>query len=153
MNERAEKLIEVAVSQIGVCEEPKGSNKGQQVEAYLKSVGLPGGNPWCMAFVVWCCKKIGLSAGVPTSGSVMQSWKSCKLAYRVNKSTPKPGDIAIFDYGGGKGHTGIVESVEGSVIKTIEGNTNNDGSREGYMVCKHSRSLHSSQLVGFIRVC
>jgi hypothetical protein len=152
MNERAQKLIETAQSQLGVCEEPKGSNKGKQVEAYLKAVGLGGGNPWCMAFVVWCCKQAGLSAGVPKTGSVMVSWKSCKAAYRAPKSDPKPGDIIIFDHGGGKGHTGIVEAVEGSIIKTIEGNSNDDGSREGYEVCRQSRNRFSTQLVGFIRV-
>jgi hypothetical protein len=38
---------------IGV-KEVGGNNRGPEVEAWLARVGLPPGNPWCMAFA-WCC--------------------------------------------------------------------------------------------------
>jgi hypothetical protein len=40
----------------------------------------------------------------------------------------KPGMVFIMAFGQGTGHTGIVESVQGGFIKTIEGNSNNEGS-------------------------
>ncbi len=46
-------------------------------------------------------------------------------------------------------HTGIVLSAEGDVLKTIEGNTNDDGSREGYEVCRRIRNLAKKDFVVF----
>jgi len=40
-----------------------------------------------------------------------------------------------FEYG----HTGIVVDADGDTFKTIEGNTNDDGSFEGYEVCARVR--------------
>ena len=50
----AQKAWEIARSQIGVKEQPLGSNAGPQVNAYLASVGLGPGYFWCAAFVYWC---------------------------------------------------------------------------------------------------
>jgi hypothetical protein len=47
------------------------------------------------------------------------------------------------------GHTGIVESVEGDYVHTIEGNTNEDGSREGYEVARRKSLIKS--IHGFLR--
>jgi hypothetical protein len=44
-----------------------------------------------------------------------------------------------MDYGKGLGHTGIVEKFDDNFIYTIEGNTNDTGSREGIMVCRKQR--------------
>jgi len=41
-------------------------------------------------------------------------------------------------YGGGLGHTGIVEKVNGGFLTTIEGNTNDGGSREGIGVFRRT---------------
>jgi hypothetical protein len=38
-------------------------------------------------------------------------------------------------------HIGIVESLEGEAMLTIEGNTNDQGSREGFEVCRRRRAL------------
>jgi hypothetical protein len=48
------------------------------------------------------------------------------------------------------GHTGFVERIDGTSIHTIEGNTNDTGSREGYEVCKRIRKM--SQIKGYILV-
>src|SRR5262249_36193044 len=37
-----------------VREVPPNSNRGPQVEAYLRRVGVSPGNAWCCAFVYWC---------------------------------------------------------------------------------------------------
>jgi hypothetical protein len=68
------------------------------------------------------------------------------------KFLPLPGDIFIMDFGKGKGHTGFVESVNGDIIHTIEGNSNDDGNREGYEVCRKPGGRKISSIKGFIRV-
>ena len=40
-----------------------GANRGPQVEAYLKSIGLGGGNAWCAAFVYWCINQAAAKLG------------------------------------------------------------------------------------------
>lgn len=138
------KLLEIAQSQIGVQEEPKGSNWGKDVKKYLNSVGINFPASWCMAFVYWCFKEAGLPA--IKTGGVLAAWNKGKQ-YRV--LTPQPGDVFIMDYGKGLGHTGIIERVVGEDLHTIEGNTNDTGSREGYEVCRRVR--HFKKIKGYLR--
>jgi hypothetical protein len=47
-------------------------------------------------------------------------------------------------------HTGIVvKSVGEEVFLTIEGNTNDDGSREGYQVCQRVRGYEEKDFILF----
>jgi hypothetical protein len=149
MSTLAQRTFEIALSQIGVTEEPKGSNGGPQVTQYLKSIGLGAGHAWCMAFVYWCvneaCKELGLKNPLIKTGGVLHQWNNVKhLRLLPNRSSAiKAGDIFIMDYGRGLGHTGIVGQLSNSVLYTIEGNTNDEGSREGYEVAERQRTITS----------
>lgn len=150
MSKLSEKTLQIAITQIGVQEIPKNSNAGPDVEKYLKSVGLGKGFSWCMAFVYWCSqeasKQLAVANTLQKTGGVLAMWNA-KPQLRVK--VPQPGDIMILDYGKGLGHTGIVEKIVGTDVHTIEGNTNDDGSREGYEVCRRVRKL--SMIKGFLR--
>lgn len=141
------KLIDVAISQLGKEEIPKGSNWGVDVKKYLNSVGINFPASWCMAFVYWCARETGGPNPLIKTGGVLKQWQ--KVDKTLKFKTPQPHDIFIMDFGGGLGHTGIVESVDGEKIKTIEGNTNDTGSREGFEVCRRTRKI--SSCIGFIR--
>jgi hypothetical protein len=140
MNTLGKKTVEVAITQLGVQEIPKGSNAGPEVEIYLRSVGLGKGYSWCMAFVYWCVQQSSVKTAIKNplkkTAGVLDQYNS-RPALVVK--TPQPGDIFIMDLGKGLGHTGIVEKVENDLIHTIEGNTNDEGSREGYEVCRKQR--------------
>jgi len=62
-------------------------------------------------------------------------------------TTPAIGSIAVWRSYDGKGkikwsgHEGLVASFNNKEIYTNEGNTNNDGSREGYLYCEKTRKL------------
>jgi len=146
--------IEIAITQIGKEELPRGSNWGEHVQKYLKSVGINFPASWCMAFVYWCVDEWAHTTGhanpLVRTGGVLAQWNQFKGEKISPSATVKPGDIFIQDHGKGLGHTGIVESVEGDTIHTIEGNTNDTGSREGYMVCRRKRKI--SSCIGFIRI-
>jgi hypothetical protein len=144
--------IRIAKTQIGVEESPRGSNRGKQIEVYLKSVGLGGGYAWCMAFVYWCVLQAFIAKGVKTplkkTGGVRDQYIASK-AFAVKE--PMAGDIFIMLYPNGTGHTGFVEALlPGGMIQTIEGNTNADGSREGYKVTRRIRSIKS--ITAFLRL-
>jgi hypothetical protein len=144
--------LQTAISQIGQEEVPRGSNWGTKdkpaVINYLQSVGLNFPASWCMAFVYWCVSAAKPVNVLVKTGGVLQQWNNINPAYRHKE--PAVGDIFIMDFGHGLGHTGFVESVEGDKIHTIEGNTNDEGTREGYEVCRRIRKI--SSCIGFIRI-
>lgn len=143
------KIIEVAITQIGKQEIPKGSNWGVDVQKYLASVGINFPASWCMSFVFWCANAAyGTSNVLLKTGGVLNQWNKIPSQYKF--TTPEPGDIFIQDHGHGLGHTGIIERIENGILHTIEGNTNDTGSREGYEVCRKERD--ASHCVGFIRI-
>jgi hypothetical protein len=142
--------LQVARGQLGQSEDPKGSNSGPMVDEYLRSVGLDPGFAWCAAFVYWCFEQATTNAGmqnpVPRTAGVLDLWKKSTNRF----DSPRPGDIFIMDYGQGKGHTGIVERVLlDGLIETIEGNTNDEGSREGYEVARRKRPM--AKVLGYLR--
>ena len=53
----------------------------------------------------------------------------------------KPGMIFVMDHGGGKGHTGLVVSIAGGLLNTIEGNTDASKTREGGGVYRLTRKV------------
>lgn len=139
--------LEVAKTQIGKAENPLGSNWGTPVKDYLKSVGINFPASWCMAFVYWCFNQNGINPLIK-SGGVLHCWNNADKKHRV-VGEPQLGDIFIMDFGKGLGHTGIVEKVDANFIYTIEGNTNDSGSREGIMVCRKQRP--KTKIKGYLR--
>ena len=162
-NELLLKALEVAKTQIGIVEQPLNSNRGPEVDAYLRSVGLnPEGNnySWCAAFVYWCFNEAAKTTQevnplVKTAG-VLRHWqKTNGLKINTqetieNPSLVKVGSVFIIDHGRGLGHTGIVEQISGGRLITIEGNTNNSRSRNGYGVFRLSTRKMNTINKGFI---
>lgn len=143
--------LNIAISQVGVMEDPPGSNKGEKVEEYLASVDLDGGNYWCAAFMYWCFQKASENKGrknpLVKTGHCMTHWNSSPAKKILasdainNPMLIKPGQIFIINTGGSSGHTGMIERVEGGFIHTIEGNTNPSGSSNGIGVFNNTRKI------------
>jgi len=48
-------VIDIAASQIGVVEHPRGSNRGPEVDEYISTTGLDpteDSYPWCVCFCI-----------------------------------------------------------------------------------------------------
>lgn len=149
------RLIDKAITQLGVEEVPRGSNWGTEVKKYLHCVGIDFPASWCMALVYWCvaevCRESGMANPMVKTGGVLRQWHEIATIFKVpSDGAPMPGDIFIMDFGHGLGHTGIVIGIIDGTLHTIEGNTNDTGSREGYEVCRRTRNIHS--INGFIRL-
>lgn len=146
----AELAVYTAKTQLNLDEDE--NNFGDAVKRYLNSVGINFAASWCMAFVYWCYRQsfdeIGMQNPLIKTGGVLRQWNEIDKKYK--SQTPVVGSIFIMDYGKGLGHTGIVERIDGDTIYTIEGNTNDEGSREGYEVCKRTRSI--AKCNGFINI-
>jgi peptidoglycan hydrolase-like protein with peptidoglycan-binding domain len=150
-NQLLTEALKIAISQIGVMEDPPGSNKGKKVEEYQASVGLGAGTFWCAAFMYWCFQKaseqLNRKNPVLKTGHCMTHWnnstaKKILAADAVNKpSLLKPGQIFLINTGGSHGHTGMIESVDGGFIHTIEGNSDPAGGRNGIGVFRNTRKI------------
>lgn len=74
----------------GVKEEPKGSNRGTDVDKYIKATGLTPPQPWCACFVTWCLKQCGIK--VPSNSGGAAAW----VSYGKTLDKPIYGAIAII---------------------------------------------------------
>ena len=159
--------IDFAVRQIGVMERPLGSNRGPEVDQYLRAVGLnsrSGSFAWCVAFTHFCYLKAAESLGrdnphIKTAG-VLEHWNLAARkpgVLRITKSQAigdaslvKPGSLFIIDLGSGHGHSGMVLETASGRLVTIEGNTNDGGSREGIGVFRREARKINLINKGFI---
>ncbi len=164
MTDFTKKLIDVALAEVGVREVPENSNRGPRVDQYLQSVRLnptDGSYPWCAAFVYWCYDKADSELGAlnqllpPRTAGVLDHWNKStgiKIEPRIAKKwsqVVEPGQVFCLDFGHGLGHMGLVIQVKpiydsGNVTywcDTVEGNTNEDGSRNGIGVFKRRRKI------------
>jgi hypothetical protein len=130
-----QRALAVAQAEVGVAEQPPGSNDGPRIAEYRAATAGSGVGPWCAYFTSWAAAQ----AGAPV-GEVGQGFGSVEAVYAWAQRTgrampagpgvvPSPGDLIVW---GGR-HIGIVESVDpdGS-IHTIEGNSSNAVSRRTY---------------------
>jgi hypothetical protein len=124
-------VLAAAQSQIGVTEQPPGSNDGPQLGVYRSAVaGAQPGEPWCAYFASWAAAQAGEPLGSQGQGlgsvAEITQWASDNGRLLPASATPTPGDLILF----GTDHVGIVESVnpDGS-LTTVEGNYANSVSR------------------------
>lgn len=141
-----ERVIEIALAEIGTVEEPKDSN----CTKYGAWFGWDG-VPWCGIFVSWCYAKAGLK--LPRMGFI-KGFAGCQTAVAYCKKhglitkKPKPGDIGFFDWNGdGRyDHTFIFMADLGNGrFASIEGNTSQTNQSNGGQVMKRVR-LYSSAI-------
>ncbi len=160
-------FADVLSNNSNVKEKPTGSNRGPEVDRYVKTVGLDpeGKYPWCMAFIYTMFDDFTNKMRIPNplikTAGVLDHWKKAdddlKIgidSIRSNPNQMKPGQIFIQDHGKGKGHAGIVVSVNAKArtFTTIEGNgiEKDTKEREGDKVVRNTREMSQSNLVGVI---
>lgn len=152
-NQKRQALITVATSQIGVRENPLGSNRGPEVDKYNLAGGGSLRDPWCASFTAWCFIE-SHQENFPIS-PYCPDWFNKER--RVE--TPQSGDQALV-YSLSKGRyfhiiccitevryrgSRAIECVG------IEGNTNDDGSAEGIGVFRRIRRCDSVIYMRWLR--
>ena len=147
------KLLSVAQNEVGYSASGSYSKYGVWY-------GYQGG--WCTTFALWCFNKTGESLGVklyanivPSGGNCnsMISWFTNKGRYhkRTSGYTPKRGDLIFFDWSGNGSsqHVGIVKSVSGSTIHTIEGNCSGKVKEKTYTSSGSKPYANISSIMGY----
>lgn len=148
-------LADIAEGEIGTSERPRGSNSGQEVEAYQAATDLDGtGWPWCAAFVCWAIRVLSLKhPGLLPKGFALPrtalahgfpEWArkaGCRVLTGGQRGIRR-GDIVVYRFR----HIGIVATPPADTahgFDAIEGNTDPAGSREGYTVALQRRQRGS----------
>lgn len=132
-------------SQVGVVE--FGMNSGQQVEQYLAAAGLPAGLPWCASFVAWVYKQCG-NYTIPKNPGYVPNWFPDDRVIWIRghvRNPPKQGDLIGIWFQSKKrlAHIGFYDRQDQKYIYTVEGNTNEAGSREGDGVYRKKRIIRT----------
>lgn len=150
-------VLTVAASQLGVTEDPPGSNHVR----YWPELGLPQGSAngwaWCAAFVTWVLLQVGFDlrklVSWPYQCQRIMLW--AQATGRWKTTDPQPGDLVIYCWTGSgyAAHIGFHEQVVDGLYQAIEGNTSssNAGSQSnGGGVFRRLRSR--SVILGWVNM-
>jgi len=163
---RAQLIVSIAKQYTGQKEKPGNSGFVDVVfQKLLVAAGWLVGQSWCAYFVKMVWKQAYANNADLLSvvnrmcnGGALMTLNNMKNNGRfVVNMTPVIGAIVIWKHGKGpQGHAGIVIGIDGNTLRTIEGNTNASGSREGDCVAQKLRTVSRDfkaiglNLVGFI---
>lgn len=149
------RALEIAIGELGVRE--TSPNRGPRIERYQRAAGLTPGQPWCVAFLVFCfdeaARTLGGDSPLPRTGKVARFWRKCPDVWKGGR--PSVGAIycrlTTPSDPESPGHCGIVIRETEMGFAGVEGNTNDMGSRDGEGVMVRQRSLTYVNL-GFVDV-
>ena len=147
----AQRMVQIALAEVGVEEKPRGSNRGPRVDDYQRATDLDKKQwgAWCAAFVCWVMMAAMVKEGRSytfrrmTTAAVrfIKAWSLRQDDSTRTRDEPgldiQPGDIVIYRFS----HTGIAVTAPDAngCVQVVEGNTNKAGGREGYEVAKQTR--------------
>ena len=138
-----------------------GTNAGPWVRLYMDGLEGPAA-PWCAGFACFVLKQATESAGVDMP--IVKSFGVDQLAFSArdrdrfiegsvaaNRRKVKPGALFLSakDNPNDWSHVGIFVSGSAEAFTSIEGNTNDEGSFEGFEVCTRTRGWDKKD---FIRI-
>jgi uncharacterized protein (TIGR02594 family) len=132
------KLLEIALTQVGISELPGLEKNNPEIMKYFEGLGniYNDETAWCSAFINWCAMTVRLEHSKRLNA---RSW--LKIGMPIDY--PALGDVVIFwreSPDSWKGHVGIFISKIGDKIYTLGGNQNNS-------VC--IMPYKASQLLGY----
>ena len=138
------KLVEVASKYLYVRENPKGSNRGPEIDRWLQAIGSPLGSAWCAAFAWGCLDEAGETPKLLRSGRVQSMVQSGTL---LPATKAIAGDLIVFYFANLQryAHIAICTGRTKGRIQTIDGNSIADGAtgdqREGYGTFAKNRAI------------
>ena len=146
----AKDIVNMALSQVGVKEDPPNSNNVKYNTAFYGHEVSGAAYPWCCAFVWWVFNQFSPCLVKKTAGCAdLGNWFKQNNAW--HNKTPQVGDVVFFKFSGNArwtNHVGIVIEVKNGYIKTVEGNTAISNNNNGGEVMVRERS---SNIVGYGR--
>lgn len=170
MTNTSDKVIKIAVDEKGYLEKASLKNLDDKVAnagnknftKYWRDICRQlQGEPWCMCFVIWCfvkaygaeiakallCVTGAWSYYTPTAASYF------KAKGQWHTKDPKVADVVFFQNSERICHVGIVKSVQGNTLTTIEGNTSSSAGvvPNGGGVFEKHYNIPNSRIAGYGR--
>ena len=143
---RGAQMVALAQAELGVTEQPPGSNDAPRIAEYRTATAGSGIGPWCNYFLSWIAKQAGAPLGEQGQGfgAVAATWDWAQRTGRTVPAgqPPQPGDFIVWD---GR-HIGLVEQVlPDGRIQTIEGNSSD-------MVTRRVHGADGDGATGYVRL-
>ena len=128
-------IVNLVSKEVGVAEQPPGSNDSPRIAQYRQATAGSGVGPWCAYFTSWAAREAGVPLGDNGQGfgrvDDVYAWaqKAGKAIPNTGGDvTPQPGDLIVWDE-----HIGVVRNVDpDGTIHTIEGNSSDQVSERSY---------------------
>jgi hypothetical protein len=128
-------ILNAVSGEVGVKEQPPGSNDSPRIAQYRQATAGSGVGPWCAYFTSWAAREAGVPLGDSGQGfgRVDDVYAWAQKAGKAIPNTggdvkPQPGDLIVWDE-----HIGVVKSVgSDGTINTIEGNSSDQVSERSY---------------------
>lgn len=131
-------MVATALSQVGIV----------NGNPYWSWYGFPNAVPWCACFVSWVANENGyIETGIiPKFADCVYgvNWFKNNNQWQDGGVTPEAGWIIFFDWPDDSGynnrrdgrpdHVGIVSSVDGNTVYTVEGNSGNAVKEQSYQL-------------------
>jgi len=141
-------IVNLVKKEIGVAEQPPGSNDAPRIAQFRQATAGSGVGPWCAYFTSWAAREAGVPLGDNGQGfgrvDDVYAWaqKAGKAVPNTGGDVkPQPGDLIVWDE-----HIGVVESVGADgTINTIEGNSSDKVSTRSY-------APGSRPAIGYVRL-
>lgn len=147
---RANRVVRIAKSEIGYHEGRTGNHWNNEEKYAGKIPGLEWANfqAWCATFVSWVAMTANVANYYPRTAScdVAAGWFKMRDQW---SEYPAVGAQVFYGTPNDLVHTGIVTDFDDEFIYTVEGNTNNNGSREGDGVYAKKRPRYDNWVVGY----
>ncbi len=153
-------ILEIAKAELGYLEKRSNSQlddktanagSGNYTKFWRDLYPAFQGQPWCACFSSWCARKAGISEEIiPTYYDCNQVAAYYKNLKRFDKN-PQIGDLILFGEGTRYKHIGIIYDIQGSTVKTYEGNTSGGTQyiANGGAVCAKSYAKTYSGIQGY----
>jgi hypothetical protein len=148
----SQEILNVAAAEVGTSE---GSARANSYGAAVGRTDSTSSYSWCATFVSWVSQQSNATSFRSAAvGDWVRAARAGSNGLSVDTS-PHAGDIVAYDWDGNgdfaypQRHIGFVESVSGSALTTIEGNTSGSGADGVY---RKSRSTAAGYNTLFIKV-
>jgi len=139
-------IVNLVRNEIGVAEQPPGSNDAPRIAQFRQATAGSGVGPWCAYFTSWAAREAGVPLGDAGQGfgrvDDVYAWaQRAGKAIPAGSGPPQPGDLIVWDE-----HIGVVESVlpDGGV-QTIEGNSSD-------AVTRRTHDASGGGAIGYVRL-
>jgi hypothetical protein len=156
---QVKRALDFALTNIGVCEDPLGSNRGPEIDAWAREFDSPVGSFWCALAVAKARREGGLWVPEHDAGSCDEWWYGAQRAGYAAQ-VPSPGAAVVYTNGrgivGGRYdgqpdavHIGIVLRLTPALL-SIEGNTTlGKYDKDGFV--QALKEVNQACVLGYVR--